>query len=214
MPVGDRKVVKLAKDVCGDHRGEVVAVLRVVHPVLHVDHALGVGVPLVRRVRRPVVDHRLVDRVGGLVREDARREARDEPPHAALVAAVHHRVLHGDVAPPELDAVGHVGEEPPDVRGEVQAGRGLDAVEERGDGEVGVLGAGKVPLVALDGVRLDDLAEGLADEARASRDEDDGLGRSGGGGRGGRRSRGFARRRRRRRVDGHSGGDRFRWRVV
>lgn len=45
--------------------------------VLHVNHALGVRVAKIGVVRRTIVNHRLVDGVCGLVREDARGETRD-----------------------------------------------------------------------------------------------------------------------------------------
>jgi hypothetical protein len=49
------EVVVLAEDVGGDDGGVVAPVLGLVHAVLDVDHALGVGVALVGEVRGTVV---------------------------------------------------------------------------------------------------------------------------------------------------------------
>jgi hypothetical protein len=64
-------VVVGTKDVGGNDRGEVAAILLVVCLVLDIDHTLSVGIAKVGLVRRTVVDHGLIDRVGGLVGEDA-----------------------------------------------------------------------------------------------------------------------------------------------
>jgi len=78
MAVIEMKVVMLAKNIRRNDRGEVTAVLGLVHAVLDVHHALGVRVTFVREVRRPVVNHGFVNRKRRLVRKDARRKARDE----------------------------------------------------------------------------------------------------------------------------------------
>ena len=51
-----------------------------------IDHTFGVGVTVVGGVRRTIVDHGLVNGVGGLVRKDACREARDDLLNFVLVA--------------------------------------------------------------------------------------------------------------------------------
>ena len=48
------------------------------------------------------MDHGLVNRVGGLVREDAGREARDELDDPVLPAGLEDVILHEDVQAPEL----------------------------------------------------------------------------------------------------------------
>jgi hypothetical protein len=45
-----------AENVAGDHRREETAVLLMVRLVHHVDHAFGVAVAEIRRVRGPVMD--------------------------------------------------------------------------------------------------------------------------------------------------------------
>lgn len=47
-------------------------------PVHDIDHALGVGVAIVGVVGRTLVNHGLVNGVGGLVRENAGRQARND----------------------------------------------------------------------------------------------------------------------------------------
>ena len=69
------EVVVLSEDVRWDDSGEVAPVLGLVHAVLDINHTLGVGVALVGEVRGTVVNHRLVDREGGLIGEDAGGEA-------------------------------------------------------------------------------------------------------------------------------------------
>lgn len=46
--------------------------------VVDVDHTLTVSVTKVGLVRRTVMDHGLVDRIGGLVREDTGGKTRDD----------------------------------------------------------------------------------------------------------------------------------------
>ena len=77
VPVFDAKVVMWAKDVGRHDRGEHAAVLQVIAAVDDVDHPLRIRIALIRVVRWPIVDHRLVDRVGRLVGKDARRQTRN-----------------------------------------------------------------------------------------------------------------------------------------
>mmetsp|Transcript_8941 Transcript_8941/g.28386 ORF Transcript_8941/g.28386 Transcript_8941/m.28386 type:complete len:451 (+) Transcript_8941:113-1465(+) len=127
----DREVVVLAEDVRRDDRGELAPVLVGVAPVQDVDHALGVGVSLIRRVRRAVVDHRLVDRVRGLVGEDAGRQARDQLLDFVDPAALHHVVVDQHVLPIELHLLRHVREQPAHHRREVNHVRRLVLREDR-----------------------------------------------------------------------------------
>ena len=69
----DAEIVMWTIDVRGDDTGEVAAVLVVVALVHDIDHALGIGISAVGVVGRSAVHHGLVDRVGGLVRENAGR---------------------------------------------------------------------------------------------------------------------------------------------
>ena len=146
-------VVVGAEDVCGDEAGEVAAVLLVVATVEDVDHALGVGVALVAVVGRPVVDHGLVDGVGGLVGEDAGGEEGDELLDLVDAAALHHVVVNQDVLAVELDLVLEVREEPAHTRGKVDDVRGLVLLEHlvglRLLAEVVVLVAKEDPLGAV-----------------------------------------------------------------
>lgn len=77
-----------------------------------VDHTLRVGVPLVADVRGAVVDHGLIDGVGGLVGEDARRQARHQLLHLVDPAALHHVVVDQDVLAEKLHLVLEVAEQP------------------------------------------------------------------------------------------------------
>ena len=54
MAVLNVEIVVMPKDVGGHDRSELGAVLRIVCPVDHVDHALSVRVALVGMVRRPL----------------------------------------------------------------------------------------------------------------------------------------------------------------
>mmetsp|Transcript_11598 Transcript_11598/g.41722 ORF Transcript_11598/g.41722 Transcript_11598/m.41722 type:complete len:247 (-) Transcript_11598:200-940(-) len=126
------EVIVLPEDVRRDHGRELHPVLVSIHSVLHVHHALRVRVPLVAKVRRAVVDHRLVDRERRLVRENARAEARHELFYVSLVALLEDVVVHDDVVPPELYLVLHIREQTADLGGEVDHVRGHVLVEYRG----------------------------------------------------------------------------------
>lgn len=117
--------------VGGDHAGEVAAVLLVVGPVEDIDHPLGVRVAKVGVMRGPVVDHGLVDGIGGLVREDAGGQARDHLGDLGLVGTPQDVVVHLDVVPEEAHGVFHVLEEAPHHGCQVDHVGGLHAVEER-----------------------------------------------------------------------------------
>lgn len=78
-----------------------------------VDHALRVRVPLVAGVRGAVVDHCLVDGVGGLVGEDASRQARHQLHDLVDPAALHDVVVDEDVLAEELHLVLEVAEQAP-----------------------------------------------------------------------------------------------------
>ena len=67
----------------------------------------------------PVVDHRLVDGVGGLVGEDAGGEAGHQLLHAKLVAHLQDVVVHLHVLPEEVTVGAHVGKEAANEGGKV-----------------------------------------------------------------------------------------------
>lgn len=77
-----------------------------------VDHTLRVCVSLVASVRGSVVDHGLVDGVGGLVGEDAGRQARHQLHDLKNPAALHDVVVDEDVLAEELHLVLEVAEQP------------------------------------------------------------------------------------------------------
>lgn len=77
-----------------------------------IDHSLRVRVPLVAGVRGAVVDHGLVDGVGGLVGEDAGGEARHQLLHLVDAAALHHVVVDQDVLAEKFHLVLEVAEQP------------------------------------------------------------------------------------------------------
>ena len=61
------------------------------------------------------MNHRLVDRVGGLVGEDTRRKTRNQFLHLELTAQFHHIHVHNDVVIVELHLVIHVVEQTTDL---------------------------------------------------------------------------------------------------
>lgn len=67
------------------------------------------------------MDLRLVERVLDLVREDARRQARDELLHLGLVRALEHVVVDEQVVAQERELQAHVLEEAADEGRELQA---------------------------------------------------------------------------------------------
>lgn len=78
VTVVEVKVVVLPEDVRRNDRSEIATVLRLVHAVLHVHHALRIRVAFVGEVRRAVVNHGFVDGKRRLVGKDAGRQARHE----------------------------------------------------------------------------------------------------------------------------------------
>lgn len=110
VAVLDAEVVVRAVDVRGDDGGEVAAVLLIVAPVHYVNHTLRVSVSNIGAMWRAVVNHRFIDRVGGFVWEDARRETGDEFTDLKLLAELHHVVVNQHVLPIELNLEREVAE--------------------------------------------------------------------------------------------------------
>lgn len=65
------------------------------------------------------MQHGLVNGVAGLVREDAGRQTGHQLLDPKLMGQRHHVVLHPDILAPKLNWFGHVGEEPSDVRSQM-----------------------------------------------------------------------------------------------
>jgi hypothetical protein len=78
MAVGDAEVVVRPIHVGRDDGREVAAVLLLVTPIHNVNHAFGVRVAFIGRVRRAAVNHGLINRVRRLIGEDARGQARNQ----------------------------------------------------------------------------------------------------------------------------------------
>ena len=60
------------------------------------------------------MDHRLVDRIGGLVREDARRQAAHHLLDVVLVGGLEHVIVDVDVLAEKIDVLAHVLEQAAD----------------------------------------------------------------------------------------------------
>lgn len=104
-------VVMGAIHIGGDHAGEVAAILLIVGPVEDINHPLGIRVAKVGVMRGPIVDHGLINGIGGLVREDAGGQTRDHLGDLGLVGTSQDVVIHLDVVPEEAHRVFHVLEE-------------------------------------------------------------------------------------------------------
>ena len=63
-------VLMRPEDLDRDDSSEGAAKLLEVGPVLHINHPLGTQIPKIAAVGWIIVDHCLIDRIGGLVRED------------------------------------------------------------------------------------------------------------------------------------------------
>jgi len=101
-------VVVGTKDVGGNDRGEVAAILLVVCLVLDIDHTLSVGIAKVGLVRRTVVDHGLIDRVGGLVGEDAGGKAGNNLLDTKDLRSLKDVVINKQIITKEIELVFHV----------------------------------------------------------------------------------------------------------
>jgi hypothetical protein len=71
------EVVVLTINICWNDRSEVSLVFLVITPIQDIKHSLCIGITLVGGMRRSVVNHGLIDGIGGFVWEDAGRETRD-----------------------------------------------------------------------------------------------------------------------------------------
>jgi len=109
----DVEVVVGAVNVGGDDGGEVAAVLLLVAPRHHVKHALGIGVPLIGRMRRPIMNHALINRVRRLIREHTRRQAGHQLLHLEVLARLHDIIVDQNILPVELHFLLHVAKQPP-----------------------------------------------------------------------------------------------------
>ena len=83
------------------------------------------------RIHKEATNHRLVNRVGCLVWENARREARHAFDDLELVAAVQHVVVDVHVVAPELQVALHVGEQAADLCCQMNHMRGPVLLEDR-----------------------------------------------------------------------------------
>ena len=184
VAVRNGKVVVGAVNVGGDDGGKVAAVLFGIGPVERVEEALGVGVAFVGRVRGSVVEHGLVNGVGGLVGEDAGGEKGDELGDLVDPTTLHDIVVEENVLAKELDLLGQVGKETADLGGEVQHVGGLVLLKEGfrvgPDAEVAVAAREKDPGFVREfaALVLNVVLNGGADQARASRHENDARSRS------------------------------------
>ena len=62
---------------------------------------------------RAIMDHRLINRIGGLVGENACRQTRHQLVDLEVLAGLHHIVIDNDVLTVELHLLRHVTEETP-----------------------------------------------------------------------------------------------------
>lgn len=92
------------------------------------------------------MDHGLVDGVGGLVGEDARRQARHQLDDLVDPAALHDVVVDEDVLAEELHLVLEVAEQAPDLVGAWKGGKGEGRKDKTVTSDVG------------DGLRDDDVS--------------------------------------------------------
>mmetsp|Transcript_39273 Transcript_39273/g.97260 ORF Transcript_39273/g.97260 Transcript_39273/m.97260 type:complete len:202 (-) Transcript_39273:53-658(-) len=168
------EVVVLAEDVSRDDSSEVHPVLRLVHTVLHIHHTLSISVALVGGVRRAVVNHLLVNRKRGLVREYAGGQTRHKLLDTSLVALLENIVVHHDVVPPKLHLMLHVRKQASNLSSQVDDVSRLVLLEDGGRldgvGQVPVLAAQEHPRLASGLLSLDHLLDGLPHQARASGD--------------------------------------------
>ena len=104
----DLEIVERPVDVGGNDGCEVASILLRIKTIHHLNHALGIRVALIRIVWRTIMDHRLIDRIGSLIREDASRETRNQLLHLKFTAQFHHIHVHNDIIIVKLYLVGHV----------------------------------------------------------------------------------------------------------
>ena len=74
MSILNVEVIVRSENIGGNDRRVLEAMLTGIAPIEDVDHALGIRIAKVGVMRRPIVDHCLVDWVAGLVWENASRQ--------------------------------------------------------------------------------------------------------------------------------------------
>ena len=114
------EVVMRSVNVTRYHRGELASVLLRVTPIHHVDHSLGVAVPKVGVVRRAVVYHGLIDRIGRFVRKNACGETRDNFLDSSLVAGVKDVVVDEHVLAKKVQVGAHIVEQSTNLRKKIE----------------------------------------------------------------------------------------------
>lgn len=105
------KVVVWTVDICGYNRRIVSTMLCVIRPVENVEHAFGVCVSLVGRMRRAIMHHGFVNGRPGptnVVRKDAGRKAGHEFFDAERVGTLVDVEGHAHVSVEEIGSGGHV----------------------------------------------------------------------------------------------------------
>lgn len=171
------EVVMWPEDIGGNDGGEASAVLLRITPILDVNHPLGIGVAEVGAMRWPIVDHGLIDGIGGLVREDAGGEAGDHLLHPHLVGRVQDVVVDVDVCPPKIQVGADVFEEASDHGSQVDDVGGLVPLKQgfglRAARQVGVSGGHEDPLLVWPPLSIGHhLLDGSAHQAGATCHQD------------------------------------------
>lgn len=83
-------------------------------PVGNINHPLRIRIPKVTLMRRSQMDHAFIDRIARLVRENARRQARNNLFAFVILGALQNVVGHQHVVTVKIRFVAHVGKETAD----------------------------------------------------------------------------------------------------
>jgi hypothetical protein len=103
VPVLDGKIIVRAVNVGGNDGSEIAPVLFGVGSIHGIDQTLGISISLIAGVRRTVVQHGFVDRVGGLVGENTCGKHGDKLLDFVDSAAFHNVVVNENIFTEKFD---------------------------------------------------------------------------------------------------------------
>jgi hypothetical protein len=174
MPGLNVEIVMRPINIGRNDRGEVTAVFLGVGSAHGINEPLGVGISLVTGVRWSVMQHGLVDGIGGLIGEYAGAEETDEFLDLVDAAAFHDIVVDENVLAKELHLLTHVGKEAPHFGRQVNHVRRLVGLEDLlrvlAVAQIPVLGTQVDPRFVRFGTRLFDVVlDGSTHQTRTAR---------------------------------------------
>ena len=106
------KVIMRAKHIAGHNRGEFATMLLSIAAIHHINHPLGIAVAEIAVVRRTIMHHGLINRVGCLIWKNAGGQAGYDLLHSRLKACLENVVIDEHILSEEIKISPHIVEQP------------------------------------------------------------------------------------------------------